>query len=117
MKVVGIINSSGDFNGKPYHNLVLQCTDENKNDKKDICGLIVDTVKIRYADLDAVFGMGLADPSDAEKLQASAFDDYLGAEIEVAYNKYGAVNSVKVISAPTKSEPIKNDSKPSNGGK
>jgi len=64
-----------------------------------------------------LFGMGLADPSDAEKLQASAFDDYLGAEIDVAYNKYGAVNSVKVVAAPTKSEPIKNDTSPKQGSK
>lgn len=110
MKVVGIINSQGDYNGNKYHNLVLQCTAENTNDKKDVFGLLVDTVKIRYADLNAVFSMGLADSSDVEKLTASAFEDYVGAEIDVSYNKFGAVQAIKVLST-SKSEPIKNDSK------
>ena len=108
MKIVGIQSSQGEYNGNKYHNLVLQCTVENDNDKKDVTGLLVDTVKIRFADLNAVFSMGLADPSDAEKLTSSAFDDYIGADIDVSYNKFGAVQAVKVIS---KSEPIKNDSK------
>lgn len=104
MKVVGIVNSQGDFNGKPYHNLVFQCTAPNENANRDICGLIVDTVKVRYADLNTVLGLGLADPADAEKLTAETFSDYLGAEIEVAYNKYGAVNAIKAIKAEKPNE-------------
>ena len=99
MKVVGIVNSQGDFNGKPYHNLVFQVTTENENENRDVCGLLVDTVKIRYADLNVVLGLGLADPSDVEKLGAEMFDDYLGAELEVSYNKYGAVQSIKANKA------------------
>lgn len=95
MKVVGIVNSQGDFNGKPYHNLVFQVTTKNENENRDVCGLLVDTVKIRYADLNVVLGLGLADPSDVEKLGAEMFDDYLGSELEVSYNKYGAVQSIK----------------------
>lgn len=106
MKVIGIVNSQGDFNGKPYHNLVLQVTTSNENVNRDVCGQLVDTVKIRYADLNAVLGLGLADPADTETLKAESFNDYLGAEIDVAYNKYGAVNAVKVVK-PAPSEPKK----------
>ena len=100
MKIVGIINTQGEFNGNRYHNLVLHVTYENDNDKKDVCGMLTDTVKIRYADLDTVLNLGLADPADVERLQAESFSDYLGAEIDVAYNKFGAVQSVTVLKAP-----------------
>lgn len=102
MKVVGVLNSQGDFNGNRYHNLVLQVVTENTNDKKDVCGQLVDTVKIRYADLNNILGLGLADPADVEKIQAESFSDYIGADIDVGYNKYGAVQSLKVIKAPEK---------------
>ena len=39
--------------------------------------------KIRYADLNTILGLGLADPADVESLKAEAFSDYVGAEIEV----------------------------------
>lgn len=109
MKVVGVLNSQGDFNGKRYHNLVLQVVTENTNDKKDVCGQLVDTVKIRYADLNNILGLGLADPADVEKIQADSFSDYIGAEIDVGYNKYGAVQSIKVVKAPEK--PVDNTKK------
>ena len=99
MKVVGIVNSQGDFNGKPYHNLVFHVTAPNDNANRDVCGLLTDTVKVRYSDLNMVLGLGLADPSDVEKLGAEMFDDYLGAELEVSYNKYGAVNAIKAVKA------------------
>lgn len=100
MKIEGILNSQGEFNGNRYHNLVFQVTFDNPNDKKDVCGKLVDTVKIRYVDLNTILGLGLADPADAESLTAESFSDYVGAEIEVGYNKYGAVQSLKVLKAP-----------------
>lgn len=104
MKVIGIANSQGEYEGRKYHNLVLQVNVENTNDNKDVCGMLVDTVKIRYADINAIFGIGLADPADVEKLKAADFDEWLNCEIDVAYNKYGAVQSVKKISEPPKTD-------------
>ena len=104
MKVLGIVNSQGEYEGRPYHNLVFQVSVENTNDKKDVCGFLVDVVKMRYADLNVLLNIGLADPADVEHLRASDFDEWLNCEIEVAYNKYGAVQSVKKISEPPKTD-------------
>lgn len=97
MKVVGIVNLSGDYQGRRYHNLVLHVTYKEENGNKDIKGLLTDTVKIRYADLNAVLSMGLADPSDVEKCGTDTFSYLLGSEIEVAYNKFGAVQYINVL--------------------
>lgn len=97
MKVIGIVNSQGDYEGRKYHNLVFHVSYENENENKDVLGVLTDTVKLRYADLNNLFNIGLADPADVEKLKASDFDEWLGAEIEVSYNKFGAVQGVKKI--------------------
>lgn len=104
MKILGIVNSQGDFNGNKYHNLVLHCSYPEPNANKDTCGLLVDTVKLRFTDLNSILGMGFADPSDVEKLHAEDFNHLIGAEIEVSYNKFGAVQAVKVLSSSDKSK-------------
>lgn len=103
MKILGVVNSQGDFNGNKYHNLVLHCSYKEVNERIDCIGERVDTVKLRYSDLNALFSMGLADPSDVDKLNASNFDYLIGKEIEVGYNKFGAVQSVKVLGGSDKS--------------
>lgn len=104
MKILGIVNSQGDFNGNKYHNLVLHCSYLETNANKDCCGLLVDTVKLRFADLNSILGMGFADPSDVENLHAEDFNHLIGKEIEVSYNKFGAVQSVKVLDSVDKSK-------------
>ena len=104
MKVIGIVNSQGEYEGRKYHNLVLQVAAGNTNSNKDVVGKLAEVVKIRYADLNVLLGLGLADDSDVEKLTAADFDEYLGCEIDVAYNKYGAVQSIKKISEPPKTD-------------
>ena len=104
MKVIGIVNSQGEYEGRKYHNLVLQVAAENTNTNKDVVGKLAEVVKIRYADLNVLLGLGLADDSDVEKLTAADFDEYLGCDIDVAYNKYGAVQSIKKISEPSKND-------------
>lgn len=105
MKVVGIVNSRGDYEGRPYHNLVFQVEVENENPNKDCVGLLTDVVKLRYSDINCLLGLGLADQADVEKLKASDFEsEFLGAEIEVAYNKYAAVQSIKVVKSPEKAK-------------
>lgn len=106
MKVIGLVNSQGDYEGRHYHNLVLQVEAKNTNANKDVCGLLADTVKLRYSDLNTLFNMGFADPADVEKLTAKDFKDILlNAEVDVAYNKFGAVQSVSILREPPKSEP------------
>lgn len=104
MKVIGIVNSQGDYEGRHYHNLVFHVSYENENENKDVVGVLTDTVKLRYADLNNLFGIGLADPADVEKLTAKEFDDWLGCEIDVSYNKFGAVQGVKKLSEPPKTD-------------
>ena len=112
MKIIGIVNSQGEYEGRKYHNLVLQVECENTNANKDVCGLLAETVKIRYADLDVLFGLGLADPSDVEALKADMFSEYIGAEVEINYNKYGAVQSLKVLKPAEKKETAAETKKP-----
>ena len=76
MKVIGIVNSRGEYEGRPYHNLVFQVAAENTNTNKDVVGMLADTVKVRYADLNTLFGLGLPDQAEVEKLTAADFDDY-----------------------------------------
>lgn len=112
MKVIGIVNSKGDYEGRPYHNLVFHVSFENDNANKDCCGLLVDYVKLKYSVLNDLFGLGLADPADVEKLSASDFDEWVGCEIDVAYNKYGAVQSIKKLSEPPKIKDTKQGATP-----
>lgn len=97
MKVIGIVNSKGDYQGNKYHNLVLHVTYKETNERKDCRGLLVDTIKLRFADLNALFSMGLADPKDVDNMTSENFDFLLGKEIEVAYNKFGGVQTVNVL--------------------
>lgn len=103
MKIIGLVNSKGDYNGNKYHNLVLHCSYVENNEKRDTAGELTDTIKLRYSDLNSLFSMGLADPSDVEKMTAENFDFLLGEEIEVYYNKFGAVQSVSLLSSKDKS--------------
>lgn len=104
MKILGIVNSQGDFNGNKYHNLVLHCSYKETNERKDCCGELTDVVKLRFSDLNAFFSMGLADPSEVERMSAANFDFLLGEEIEVSYNKFGAVQGIKVLDSKDKSQ-------------
>lgn len=102
MKVIGIVNSSGEFQGRKYHNLVLHCNYPDDNGNRDSCGELTDTVKLRFSDLNSIFAMGFADPADVEKLHAEDFAHLLNKQIEVAYNKFGAVQAVKVLDSVDK---------------
>lgn len=97
MKVLGIVNSSGVYEGRKYHNLVLHVSYQETNGNKDFKGLMVDTVKLKYADLDVLLNMGLADPSDVEHMGTDSFSWLIGKELVVAYNKFGQVQSIDVI--------------------
>ena len=97
MKVIGIVNSQGEYQGTKYHNLVLYVTYKETNVLKDCRGLIADKIKLRFSDLNALFSMGLADSKDVEKMTTENFDFLLGKEIEVAYNKFGGVLTVNVL--------------------
>jgi len=97
MKVLGIVNSSGNYEGRNYHNLVLHVSYQETNANKDFKGLMVDTVKLKYSDLDVLLNMGLADPSDVERMNTDSFAWLIGKDICVAYNKFGQVQSVDII--------------------
>ena len=110
MKVLGVSVVNGEYEGRKYHNLVFQVAAPNDNPNKDVVGDLVDTVKIKFTDINIILQLGLADQADVEKLTASAFSDYIGSEISVSYNKYGAVNSITVVKS--KSELEKLDTQP-----
>lgn len=97
MKIIGIVNSQGDYQGNKYHNLVLHVSYKETNERKDCQGLMTDTIKLRYSALNDLLSMGLADPADVEKMTSETFNYLLGKEIEVAYNKFGGIQSLKVM--------------------
>lgn len=101
MKILGLVNSSGDYQGHRYHNLVIHVSYVETNGNKDCKGELVDTIKLKYSDLNTLFNMGLADPSDVEKLGTDTFSYLIGKSIDVAYNKFGAVQSVQIYDTNT----------------
>lgn len=97
MKIIGIVNSMGDYQGNKYHNLVLHVSYKDTNERKDCQGLMTDKLKLRYSDLNDLLSLGLADPADVQKMTSETFNYLLGKEIEVAYNKFGGIQSLKVL--------------------
>jgi len=81
MKVVGIKQAAGKYEGQDYHNVNLHCTFEDEN----ALGLVTEVVKCKFAKIKEIFGM---------EMKAEDWQGLIGSDILVNYSKYGAVNGV-----------------------
>lgn len=84
MKVVGIQEKKGNYNGINYDNYLLHCL---KNDAQAI-GEISEVVKVKVANSKEVFGT-VVDETYRRSL--------VGKEIRCYYDKFGVVTEVRVL--------------------
>lgn len=83
MKVIGIQEKSGSFEGREYHNVMIHCTKESD----DSYGEITEVVKVKFANVREVFG---------KPMSASDWQNLLQKTVFVNYNRYGNVQAVQI---------------------
>lgn len=84
MKVIGIGEKIGTYEGTEYHNVMIHCTKED-----DSCmGVVTEVVKIKFNNVHEIFG----NPMSSADWQA-----LLGKNIVVNYNRYGTVQNVSIL--------------------
>lgn len=84
MKVVGIDEKKGNYNGVNYHNYLIHCL---KVDARAL-GEISEVVKVKVANSKEVFGTVV----DSTYLQS-----LIGKEIRCYYDKFGVATEVRVL--------------------
>ncbi len=84
MKIIGIAESSGNFQGNDYHNVVFHCTEPFKADKGT--GLRTENVKVKYM----IITESLGKPLSAKELAA-----FVGQEANFYYDKFNNVSLVE----------------------
>lgn len=100
MKIVGITERKGNYEGKDYHNLVLNL---EYNDLKDTIGKKVETAKIKWASLADVFDLDLPDDVNPENYyNLQSFTGFLGCNCHIYYDKYRNAEQVIVEDKPDK---------------
>ena len=81
MEVIGIAEKSGEYKGSNYHNIMIHCTKES-----DECfGLVSEVLKVKFGNVKEVFG---------KHMNSNDWQELLGKDVAVNYNRYGTVQSV-----------------------
>ena len=90
LEVVGVQEVKGTYEGNDYHNVMLHCINENPQDtsKKKHIGSVVDSIKIKFALVKEVF---------SKSMSSADWQNLIGKEIKVTYNRFGNVDEVRVI--------------------
>ncbi len=83
LKVVGVQEKEGIYQGLPYHNYVLHCTREDVN----AFGVVTEQVKVKSKSIKDVFGCTMTN---------SDWDLLVGKDIRVFYDKYGQADEIRV---------------------
>ena len=83
MKVVGITEKSGEYQGREYHNIMIHCT----NESDDAYGLITEVVKVKFGNVREVFGKAMS---------SADWQNLVDKTVFVNYNRYGTVQSVQI---------------------
>lgn len=86
LTVIGVQQKQGEYQGKPYNNYILHCTKEDESGNS--FGVISEQVKVKASKVVEIFGHTMT-PSD--------WDELVGKEIRVFYNKYGTADEVRII--------------------
>jgi len=84
LKVIGVQDKEGVYQGVNYHNYILHCTRADEN----AFGVISEQVKVKANSVSDVFGCCMKN-ADLELL--------IGKHIRVFYNKYGQVDEIRVL--------------------
>lgn len=83
MKVVGITEKSGEYQGIEYHNIMIHCIKESD----DAYGHITEVVKVKFGNVREVFGKAMS---------AADWQNLVDKTVFVNYNRYGTVQSVQI---------------------
>lgn len=84
MKVVGIAEKKGEYQGTAYHNYMIHCL----KDDDEALGQISEVLKVKVAKVKEVFG---------RPMEYYDLDDLIGAEIRCYYDKFGAPSEIRVV--------------------
>lgn len=84
MKVIGVVQKKGNYNGVDYDNFVLHCTKKDSN----AFGELTELVKVKNSDVEEVFKKPMRDLD---------WDNLIGKEIEYFCDKFGKVLRVNII--------------------
>lgn len=90
MKVIGIQEKAGKYEGRDYHNFILHCT--KKADGNGSLGEVTELVKIKASDSSYIFD---------KVMTSSDWQNLIGKEIKYFCDKYGKVVDVRIV------EPVK----------
>lgn len=83
MKLIGVQEKKGEYQGTNYHNIILHVTKQDDN----ALGAVTETVKVKRASVTEVFG---------KDMQSKDFEAALGKDINVFYNRYGTPQSITI---------------------
>lgn len=84
MKVIGITEKKGDYEGREYHNVMIHCTKEDDS----AFGQLSEVIKVKYSNVIEVFG---------KPMSAADWQQLIGKKVFVSYNRYGVVQDVTVM--------------------
>lgn len=84
MKVVGIQEKKGNYQGTEYHNYLIHCL----KDDEEAIGQISEVVKVKFVKAKEVFG---------RVMSADDFNALIGKEIRCYFDCYGVTTEIRVI--------------------
>lgn len=85
MKVVGIIQKKGVYEGHDYDNIMIHCTYEDANGLAS--GVLTCSHKLKVRNLEAIFG---------QKMTSVDLEALIGADIQVFYDRFRNVEKIIV---------------------
>ena len=89
MKIIGIQESKGEYEGFKYHNYIFYCKNSGM---PTVAGVVVERIKIKFdviSNFHERFG-------DGKKLN-DFFNYLIGKEIYIFYNRYGQPDVIDLI--------------------
>lgn len=90
MKIIGVADSSGNYQGNDYHNIIFHCTEPLDSDKST--GLRTESFKVKHKIIEEIFGK----PLNSKELAA-----FVGQEANFYYDKFNHVNLVQFVQRET----------------
>lgn len=84
MKVIGMVQKHGEYQGREYDNTYLHCVVSDD----DALGELTEVVKFKTSETRDIFG---------RTMHAPDWEDLLGQSIRVYYGRYGRVDEIRVI--------------------
>jgi hypothetical protein len=86
MKIIGVADKAGDYQGNDYHNIVFHCSELFQTDKGT--GLRTESIKVKYAVLAEKLG---------KQLTAKELAAFVGQEANFYYDKFNNISLVEFL--------------------